>query len=136
MPSAWASRAGPEHSRRGVGRCRAAPPCSSPATRFESPQQDAGADALRLADQVDAEVHAVGEVDVEVARAVRTSRRCARPAAIARGSGVVLAVGLGLDDAPAGAAEKERAADQVARDVEGGAREEGLLERAGGHAPV
>ena len=89
MPSAWHSRAGPRARSRSRclrrGPVRAPPaalacPPARPSARCElgspddlgRPQQDRLGPAGRLADQVHAEVHAVGEVDVQHGRAART----------------------------------------------------------------
>ena len=134
MPSAWASRAGPEARRRGSSIAAAGDHVLDAVLGLEGAEQHAGRHPLLLGDDIGAEVHPVGEVDVEVTGRPEQDRGAVGHAAVAVTAGVVLPVRLGLDDAPAGAAEEEGAADEIARDLERGAREEGLRKRSGGHA--
>ena len=75
---AWQSRAGPRARSRGRGQRAGGPGASESALDdLTRPQQHRRGGALRPADQVHAQVHAVGEVDVQRGRAARTSPRCA-----------------------------------------------------------
>ena len=78
MPRATVSRAGPRaRSAVDAPPAAASGPASQPVDHLAGAQQHGGGLALRAADDVHAPVHAVGEVDVERARAGRTSPRCA-----------------------------------------------------------
>ena len=89
------------------------------ARRLERPQQNGGGKALRLADEIQAPVHAVRPVDVGVATR-QEHRAVPRRAAVAVRMRrlVVRVVGLDLDDHPADAVDVQLRADQLPRDVE------------------
>jgi hypothetical protein len=97
-----------------------------PVLRDDGSQQDACTRAFGLTGHVGAEMHAVGEVDVQVPG--RSEEHCVsrRLAAVPVAAWVVLAVSLGLDDAAADSPEEERGADEVAGDLEGGTGEMAL----------
>ena len=134
MPRAWASRAGPEASRRVSSHSAAGDHGVDAVPGLEGAEQHPRRDALLLRGDVGAEVHAVREVDVEVAGRPEEHGVAVGLAAVAVAAGIVLPVRLGLDDAPSGAAEEEGAADEVARDFERVACEERLRQWLGtGH---
>ena len=126
MPRACASRAGPLQSRRGSATPRRATISLTPLFRSDGSQKNACARALRFAGDVGAEVHAVGEVHVQVPGRSEEHGVSRRLAAVPVAARVVLAIGLGLDDATADPPKEKRAADEVARDLEGGAGEVAL----------
>jgi len=96
---------------------------------LKSTKQNPSPHPLFLRGNVGAEVHAVGEVDVQMPRRPEQNRIAIGPASVAVTTGVILAIRLGLDDAPPNASEEKGAANQVARDLERVAGEEGLRER-------
>ena len=87
--------------------------------RLQRPDQDTGADARRLARHVQHEGGAVGQVDIGVA-ALEKQRAVARGhPAIGVPGGVAHDIGLGLDDAPAGDAFRQRPHHQPADEKAG-----------------
>ena len=100
-----------------------------PVGRLERPDQDRGGAALRLGDGVQQAVDAVGEVHVGAARWPEQRRRARGQADVGMTGGVVALVALRLDDHPAGAAEAELTADQIARDLVHGPLEEVRVQR-------
>ena len=123
MARAWQSRAGPRArswSARAAGRRSRA--SETPSMMAPARSRTASADALGQADEVDTEVHAVGEVDVGVAGRPEHDRVApGRPAVgVRRGVGAAR-VGLGLGqpdrDQALGTAVLQNAAEQVRRDV-------------------
>ena len=125
-PSAWQRRAGPEQrsrSRRALGRRDhiASSPSNGASARISTRPATAG----RVADDVAAPVHAVGEVDVQPAgRAEHGGVALARtPKGMRPGIDAGAEVGLGLDDAAG-----DRAVDRIMVD-------EHLVEKIDRHLP-
>ena len=118
IPSAWQSRPGPLQRSLGSSSPRRRAISSSPAVGSSARRRTGSGDALVAADDVHAPVDAVGAVDVDVA-AAEEHRGIPRGAAVAipvRG-GILVVVGLDLDDHPAHAVQKQLRPDQVGRDV-------------------
>jgi hypothetical protein len=100
-----------------------------PPSRLERSDQHGGRLTLRLADEVEARMDAVGEVDVSPRRRAEERRRSRREPYVCMACGIVALVALGLDDDTAHSAVQERAADQIARDRVYGAFEEPPVEQ-------
>ena len=124
MPSACVSFPGPEHSCSSA--CDAAPLAhgGDAGHRLERADQHRRARALGLAHRVDERMDAVGPVHVRRARAAEEHVRARGQADMGVARRLGLVVGLGLDDHAGAAPVRERAADQVARDLDHRARVE------------
>src|SRR5204862_1700132 len=85
--------------------------------RLERPDQNRVRDALRLADEVETPVDAVGAVDVRVAGRAEHRRVALRPAAVAVSRRILVVVGLDLDDHAADPVDVELRADELRRDL-------------------
>ena len=92
--------------------------------RLERADQHRLGAAGLVAHEVEAPVDAVGAVDVRVARRAEHDRVPRRLPAEAVTRGILLVVGLDLDDPAADAVDEERHADQVGRDLVNGAGKE------------
>src|SRR5215213_1972392 len=106
-----------------------APHRLDPHRRLERPDQHGAGAALRLADEVQAPVDAVGAVDIGVARRPEHHGVARRLPAIGVCRRVRVVVGLDLNDDPADPAKEERRADEVGRD-----RVDAAVEEAPGEA--
>ena len=129
-PSATASRAGPARQV-AVGDAaagRRARARSTPVDHLAGPQQHRRGLALGPADDVDAPVHAVGEVDVQRARAGRTSPRCAASGRGRRASRVVARPGVRLDLGEPDARPPSRASSDGSRAGRGATSSTGPVE--------
>ncbi len=91
---------GPSRARHPAAR-RAARASSEPGGRLEGPDQHRGGVALRLGDEVEQAVDAVGEVDVGSPGRAEEGLRARRQADEGVAGRVVALVALGLDDRPA-----------------------------------
>src|SRR6266540_3449584 len=85
--------------------------------RFQRSDQCRLRNTLLAADEVEAPVDAVRAVNVRVARRPEHCLVARRAAAVAVAGGVLLVVGLDLDDAPADAVDEQRDTDQVRGDL-------------------
>ena len=81
-------------------------------------------------------MHPVSEVDIQVAGRTEHDRVARGLAAERVAAGIRGGVRLGLDDAPADAGVKQRAADEVVRDLQGRTGEEGLEKAARARHPA
>ena len=98
--------------------------------RREGSEQDRGADSVLAADDVRAVVHAVGEVDVEVARGSEHRPVAVGGTAVAVAGGVARPlVGLDFDDPGGAAAADQDLVEEFRRHVERGAGVEGARKR-------
>src|SRR5258708_36840089 len=113
MPSAWHRRPGPAHSKRSFATPRRRRIAGEALRGRERADEHRAGTALRLAYEVEAPVHAVGAVDIGVAR--RTEHHAvALGAAAERMRGRIgVMVGLDLDDDAADRLEQQRRADEI-----------------------
>ena len=98
---------------------------SRPTVGSRARSSDGGGLALALTDDVHAEVQAHGEVDVEASGRAEHDGVTWRAAAKGVAGGVVVAIGLDFDHAPADPTVQEGAAQQVVGDLDDRTREEG-----------
>ena len=131
-PSAWQSLPGPEQSDRSAATPAPRAHDVELARRLERSDQNRLGAAGLVADEVQAPVDAVRAVDVRVARCAEHDRVPGRLPAEAVARGILLVVGLDLDDPPADAVDEQRDADQVGRDLVDGAGEESARETRAG----
>ena len=119
MPSACVSLPGPEHrsSRRETPRRGAAHLLES-GDWLERPDQHAGAHALGLAHGVQHDVDAVGAIYVRATGRAEQDARARREPHERMAGWLAVVVGLGLHDHAGATAVRDRAADQLACDVE------------------
>lgn len=104
--------------------------------RLKGAEQHGRTNAFRLTRDVGAEMHPVSEVNVQVAGRTEHDRVARGLAAERVAAGIRGGVRLGLDDAPADAGVKQRAADEVVRDLQGRTGEEGLEKAARARHPA
>ena len=96
--------------------------------RLEGANQDRARHSLRLADEVEAPVDAVGAVDVRVAGRAEHRSVAGGPTPVAVRRRVLVVVGLDLDDRPAHAVDEERRSHELGRHLVHRAFEEASLQ--------
>ena len=104
--------------------------------RLKGAEQHGRTNAFRLTRDVGAEMHPVSEVNVQVAGRTEHDRVARGLAAERVAAGIRGGVRLVLDDAPADAGVKQRAADEVVRDLQGRTSEERLGQAATARHPA
>ena len=98
--------------------------------RLERADEHRVRDSLRLADEVEAPVHAVGAVDVRATRRAEHRRVAIGAAAVAVRGRIFVVIRLDLDDPPADAVDVQLGTDQLRRHVVDAPVEERALQSA------
>ena len=124
--SAWASRPGPRARSRKRSGSTIACHDRDAFERLERPDQDAGADALRFARDIQHPGNPVGEIDIGVSRLEKERTNARRHPSVGVPGGVADDVGLGFDNTAAGYPFRQFAHQQLADEKAG---ERGRIDR-------